>query len=145
MRHSALVGGTIVGGIVLHLTGYLIFEMAFSDFYAANAGTATGVPREPNIWWAIIVGELGYAALITYVFEVQPGTLSIGKGIITGAIVGGLIWFSVDFIFYGLNNVSNLPRPIVDPVLEFIHGGIAGAVIAPVLAKMSRPGSSAGE
>ncbi len=145
MNINRLIVGTIVGGIVLYLTGYLIFITIFGDFYAANAGSATGVPREEMIQWAIIVGCLGYAALVTYVMEIQQGTLSMGKGIITGAIVGGLIWFTADFVFYGLYNISNLTITIVDPILELIHGGIAGAVIAPVLAKMSGSGASATE
>jgi len=47
--------GTLVGGVILFATGYLIFELAFGDFYAANAGSATGVERDPQLMWAPIV------------------------------------------------------------------------------------------
>ena len=35
--------GTVVGGITLFILGYVIFELAFADFFDANAGSATGV------------------------------------------------------------------------------------------------------
>ncbi len=52
-----------------------------------------------------------------------------------GAVAGFLLWFTADFILYGVQNVSNLTRTLVDPLLEFVRGGIAGGVIAAVLGK----------
>jgi divalent metal cation (Fe/Co/Zn/Cd) transporter len=43
------------------------------------------------------------------------------------------MWFSVDFIHYGIGNVSNLTATIADALLELIDAGISGAVIAAVL------------
>ena len=53
-----------------------------------------------------------------------------------GAIVGLLLWGTVDFIMYGYYNLSNLNAVIADTVLEGVRGGIVGAVIAAVLAKV---------
>jgi hypothetical protein len=39
--------GTLVGGLVLFFLGYLVFGVVFASFFAANAGTATGVPKMP--------------------------------------------------------------------------------------------------
>jgi hypothetical protein len=50
--------------------------------------------------------------------------------------VGFLVWFGVDFILYGIENVSNLTATIVDPLLEIIRTGIGGTVIAAVLGKI---------
>jgi len=59
------------------------------------------------------------------------------EGLKIGAIVGFLLWFTVDLIFYGIWNVSNLTVSIVDPLLELIRAGISGAVIAAVLSKIA--------
>jgi hypothetical protein len=129
------LAGTIVGGIVLYAVGYLIFSMAFASFYAANAGTASGVDRPAELMWAVVLGNLGYAALICYAMGARP-TSGLGAGLKIGAVVGFLMWFSVDFILYGVQNVSNLTRTVVDPLLEIIHGGIGGAVVGLVVGKM---------
>jgi hypothetical protein len=129
------LAGTIAGGIVLYVVGYLIFTMAVASFYAANAGTATGVARPTELVWAVLLGNLGYAALICYAMGTRTAAGLVG-GAKIGAVVGFLMWFSADFILYGAQNVANLTRTIVDPLLEIIHGGIGGAVIGLVVARM---------
>jgi hypothetical protein len=133
MDTRRLVLGTVVGGIVLHIVGWLIFTKAFAAFYAANAGSATGVNRDSEIFWAVLLGNLAYATLITYAMGNRGGPMTLGRGAVTGAIVGFLIWATADFILYGATNTSNLTRTVVDPLLEIVHGGIAGAAIAAVL------------
>lgn len=63
--------------------------------------------------------------------------MSIGEGAKIGAIVGCLLWCTVDFVYYSTTNVANLTRTVVDPLLEFVHAGIGGAVIAVVLGSMA--------
>jgi hypothetical protein len=63
--------------------------------------------------------------------------LSIGGGARIGAIVGFLLWCTVDFVYYSTTNIANLTRTVVDPLLEVVHGGIGGAVIAAVLGRMA--------
>jgi hypothetical protein len=136
MDAKRLVTGTLVGGIILFAAGYLIFDLAFADFYAANTGSATGVTRQPQLLWAVVLGSLSYAALITLAIGSRAGPLNIGAGVKIGAVVGFLLWFTVDFILYGITNISNLTRTVVDPLLELVRGGIAGGVIALVLGKI---------
>ena len=136
MDTRRLATGTIVGGIVLFVLGYLIFDMAFASFYAANAGSATGVMREGQLLWAVALGSLAYAALITYVMSIASGPMTTGAGVTMGATVAFLLWFTVDFSLYGISNISNLTRTIVDPLLEAVRGGVAGAVIAAVVGKV---------
>jgi len=128
--------GTLVGGVILYVAGYLIFDLAFAGFYAANAGSATGVARDPQLVWAVALGSLSYAALVTLAIGSRAGSSNKGAGVKTGAVVGFLLWFTADFIFYGIQNVSNLTRTVVDPLLELVRSGIAGGVIAVVLGKI---------
>ena len=144
MDTKRLVTGTVVGGIVLYGVGYLIFTKAFASYYAANAGSATGVDRGGEILWAMLVASFAYAALVTYTLARRAGPWSIGEGAKVGAIVGFLIWCTADFVFYGSTNIANLTRTIVDPLLEIVHGGIGGAVIAAVVGRMAGGVSQAG-
>lgn len=138
MDTKRFLAGTIVGGIVLFAAGYLIFTVGAASFYAANAGGATGVDRPEQIIWAVALGALGYAALICYAMGARNASGLAGSAKV-GAIVGFLVWFTVDFTLYGVSDVANLTRTIVDPLLEIVHGGIGGAVIGLVIAKM-KPG-----
>jgi hypothetical protein len=143
MGTGRFAAGTLVGGIVLLGVGYLIFNVAFASFYAANAGSATGVDRVPQLLWAVAVGSLAYGALITYVLAQRAGSVTVGAGFMAGAVVGFLLWCAVDFILYGSMNIQNLTRTVVDPLLELVHGGIGGAAIALVVGKMAASGPKA--
>lgn len=143
MDTKRLVIGTIVGGITLHVVGYLIFGLAFAQFFAANVGSATGVAREPQLWWAVALGNLSLGTLMTLAVGTRAGSRAIGEGAKIGAIVGFLVWFGVDFILYGITNNSNLTATIADPLLEIVHGGTAGAAIAAVLGKIAPSGVAA--
>ena len=142
MDTKRFVVGTVVGGVALYAAGYVIFTRVFADFYSANGGSATGVDRGGEIFWAVALASLAYAALVMYAIGNRAGSLSIGGGAIAGAIVGFLLWCTADFVIYGTTNVANLTRTVVDPLLEIVHGGIGGAVIAAVLRKMPASGRS---
>ena len=74
MDTKRFVVGTLVGGVVLFVAGYLIFDMAFASFYAANEGSATGVVRTPQLVWAVVLGTLSYGALITLAMGNRPAS-----------------------------------------------------------------------
>lgn len=133
--------GTIVGGVVLFVVGYLLFNVLLAGFYAANAGGATGVMRPSIIYWATVVGALGYGALITWVM-MRGGGWTAADGFKAGAMVGFLMWLSVDFTFYGFADINNLLVTIFDPIVELVHGGIGGLAIAWVAGRGSSSGGN---
>ena len=96
--------GTLVGLVVLYALGYLFWGMLFVDFFAANEGSATGVERESPILWAMILGTLMYAELVTLALESRGGNLSLVDGAKVGAVVGLLLWGTADFVLFGLTN-----------------------------------------
>ena len=130
--------GTIVGGITMYAVGYLIFTLGFGAYYAANVGAATNALREPTLEWAAALGGLAFGALITYVILNAAETPTITSGFVKGAITGFLAWLSVDLVYYSATNLWNLTIVVLDPVLEFVHSGIGGAVIAAVLARVPK-------
>jgi hypothetical protein len=136
MDSKRLIIGTIVGGIVLYVVGSLFWGMMFADFFESNVGSATGVTRDPQLIWSVVIGTLAYGMLLTLSIESQSGSASVVDGAKVGAVVGMLIWITADFILYGTSNVSNLTGTVADTALEFVRGGVCGAVIAATLAKI---------
>ena len=136
MKTKRFVIGTLSGGITMYVVGYLIWNLLFADFFAANVGSATGVDRDTELVWAVVLGTFSLAALVTLAVGSCARASTIGEGCKIGAIVGFLVWFGADFILYGIGNVSNLTATIVDPLLEIIRTGIGGTVIAAVLGKI---------
>lgn len=138
MDAKRFVMGTLVGGVTVLAAGYLIFAMTpFRDFYAyaMTSGSATGVQRDAPLFWAMALGALSYGALVTFAIATRAGAVSIGAGLRIGAIVGFLLWFTANFMFYGISNVGNLTSTILDSLLELVPGAIAGGVIAAVIGK----------
>lgn len=136
MNAKRFVIGTLVGGVAVLVTGYLVFATPpFRDFYsyAMNAGSATGVAREPQLLWAMALGAVSYGALVTFALGNRASSLRPWAGIRVGAIVGFLLWFTADFMFYGISNVGNLMTAVVEPLLELVPGAVAGGAIAVVL------------
>lgn len=129
--------GAIGGGIVLFVLGYVIWDILFAGFFAANTGSATGVERESQLLWAVALGSLSQAALITYALGSRGTALTLLNGLKVGAIVGFLLWFTADFTLYGINDVSNLTATIADPLLELVRSGITGAILGAVLPKLA--------
>jgi len=136
MNIKRLAVGGVVGTITLYLLGILFWENLFAGFFDGNSGSATGVDRENTIVWAVIVGSLCYAVLLTLALESRSASKTLIDGLKVGVVVGALLWGTADFIIFGVTNLSNLTGTIADTVLEGVRGGIAGAVIAVVLDKV---------
>ena len=136
MNIKRLTIGSVVGTITLYLLGELIWGNLFVEFFDANAGSAVGVDRESQIVWAVVVGSLFYAVLLTLALESRSASKSLVDGLKIGAVVGALLWGTVDFIHFGVTNIDTLTAAVADTILEGVRGGIVGGVIAAVLSKV---------
>ena len=85
---------------------------------------------------SIIIGTVVMHALGFLFFDV-PDTPTVTHGLLTGAIVGFLVWLGVDFAFYGYEDGWNLALTITAPMLAAIQMGAAGATIAAAQAHIS--------
>ena len=136
MNIKRLSIGSVVGTITLYLLGILIWGNLFVEFFDANSGSAVGVDRESPIVWAVVVGSLFYAVLLTLALESRSASKSLVDGLKIGAVVGALLWGTADFIILGTTNIDTLTGAVADTILEGIRGGITGGVIAAVLSKV---------
>ena len=132
MTLQRLALGTVVGGLVLFLLGYLVYGVLFATFFATNVGTATGVPREPFNFVALLLGQLAYAAILTMIFGWGAVT-SAGQGAKIGALAGLLFFLGIDLTMYATTNIQTLAASLVDPLLAAALFAVSGAVIASVV------------
>ena len=128
MTTQRLLIGTVVGGLVLFFLGYLIFGVLFASFFAANAGTATGVAKDPLNFVALGIAQLAWGAALTLILG-WAGVKTIGQGATTAGIAGLLLFLGFDLTMYATSNTSNLTATLVDPILAAILFAVAGAAI----------------
>ena len=131
MTLQRLALGTVVGGLVLFLLGYLVYGVLFASFFATNVGTATGVTREPFNFVALLLGQLAFAAILTMIFS-WSAVRSAGQGAKIGALAGLLFFLGIDLTLYATTNVQSLAASLVDPLLAALLFAVSGAVIASV-------------
>lgn len=132
MANKQSIMATLAGGVAVFVMGFLLYGLALADFFANNAGTATGVMKEAPLMWSLILGQVILAAFLVMIMGWR-GDSSAGAGLKTGALVGLILGFALDFTFYGVANASNLTATLVDPVVFMIQLGVGGAVIGAVL------------
>jgi len=138
MDTKRILIGTIVGTIVLYALGYVMFDNAFASFYVANRAAPESVYRDPALQWANVLASVPYAVLISLCLANRAGATSPAQGLITGGVIGFLVWATADIGYYGFASLWNFPVLIVDPLLEFVHAGVSGAVIAAALARVPK-------
>jgi hypothetical protein len=144
MEPKSLAIGTVVGGTTVFVTGLLLFAVPpLSTFYAyaMDSGSATGVQRDSPLVWAAFLGALSYGALVTLAIGSRTGPTDIGAGVRTGAVVGYLLWFTANFMFFAVSNVGNVMSTLVDPLLELVPRACAGGMVAAVLRAVSVAGT----
>jgi hypothetical protein len=133
-----LLGG-IAGGVAFFLLGYLFYGTLFSDFFAKNAGSATGVAKQMDqfVWWSLVLGNLLYGFLLAYIF-IKANIKKIGNGLITGVIIGLLFSAAYDFTSYGTSNLMTMSSLWADILILGIMSGISGAIVSWVCGTTSK-------
>ena len=134
MTTQRLAIGTLVGGLVLFFLGYLVFVVIFGDFFAANAGTATGVQKDPIDFVSLAIGQLAWGAALTLILG-WASVSSVGRAARVSALVGLLFFFGIDLTMFATTNTSTLTVAVVDPILAAVLFAVAGAAIAAVSGK----------
>jgi hypothetical protein len=137
MTIKSRILATVVGFVVMFLLGWLLYGGLLMDFYAANAGSATGVNRgeDEMVWWALIAGHFLQAYFLVYVFGTWAGIKTFMDGLKAGAIIGLILGFGFNLTRYGTSNIGNLTITLLDPFVMAIMMGITGGVIGWMLGR----------
>jgi len=133
MNTNKFLTGTIVGGAAWFILGYLVWGLLLMSFMESNMGSASGVMKTDFAWWALILGNLCWGALLAFIFLKWANISTFGSGAKAGAILGLLIGAGYDFVMYATSNLMNLTAAVVDiiatTVVSAIVGGLVGAVL----------------
>jgi hypothetical protein len=124
-----ILRGTLFGGIVYFLLGWLIWGILLMDFMAANMNTCANRPDGEMIWWAMILSNLSASLLLTLILNWSKAR-GITDGIRVGAVFGLLFACLVDFSFWSMTTMySSLTVLVVDLLVSTVVFGLIGMVI----------------
>jgi len=129
MQNMKILRGTIFGGILYFLLGWLVYGILLMDYYMANTNQCANKSEGEMIWWAMIVSTLFAALLLTLILNWAKAK-SIADGLITGAIFGSLFTATIDFSFWSMTTMySSLVPILVEIVVSAIVFALVGMVI----------------
>jgi hypothetical protein len=124
-----IIRGTVFGGIVYFLMGWLVWGILLMDFYTSNFNQCASRPEMEMIWWAMIVSNLSIALLLT-LFLKWSGAKGIVDGLKTGALFGFLFSLSLDLGYYSMTTMfNNFTAIIVDVFVNTVVMAVIGLVI----------------
>lgn len=135
MGNNKIIFAGLAGGVTLFLLGWLIYGMLLMEFMAANAGSATGVPKsetEMSLLW-IFIGNLSTAFLLALIFGKYGNIKDAMAGATAGAMFGFFLSLGFDGVMYGTTHIMNMTGMFVDIAVSTVMFAIAGAVVAAVL------------
>jgi hypothetical protein len=121
----------VAGAITLFALGFLTYVILLADFFADN-GAAT---QEEPVFWAIIVGELVLASLITFIFSQWASISTFAGGLKGGAVIGAMLALGIGLIQFGAHGVLTLNAVAADTVISLIRYGVAGGVVGLMLGR----------
>ena len=133
MNTKKFVLGTVAGGVVYFLLGFVVYAILLESFFASHAGSATGVTKADMQFWPLILGNLAQAALLSYIFLQWANIKTFGAGLTAGATIGFLMTLGFDMIMYDTSNVMDLTGSIVDTLVYTIITALVGGVVGVVL------------
>jgi hypothetical protein len=120
--------GSLIGGAVLFLLGYLFYAVIFTSFFETHSG-GTNYMKDPPDMLFIALGNLAYGALLTYIFLKWASIKTAATGLQAGAVIGFLVGASWDFLMYGTSNLMDITGTVVDVIVFTIMSAIAGNVV----------------
>ena len=132
MNTNKLLIGGIIGGIAYFLIGWLVWGMLLMNFmneHTTAAGKAVMRGDDHMIWWALIVGNLLWGFVLSYVL-VKSNVSSAGGGASTGAVLGLLISAAFNCMNYAFMDMTDGYSAVaVDIAASTVVGAVIGAII----------------
>jgi hypothetical protein len=131
MNTNKFFVGGIIGGVASFLLGWVVWGMLLMNFmgqHSSEASKAVARSDENMIWWALIVGNLAFGFLLSYVIN-KAGAKSAGAGAGVGAIVGLLSAIGFDCMMYSMMDMMDTTAIAVDIVAALVVNAVIGGII----------------
>lgn len=129
MNNSKFLIGTLVGGVVFFILGFVVYAILLESFFTAHAGSATGVMKTEMQYWPLFLGNLAHAALLSFIFLKWANIKTFGAGFSAGLIIGFLISLGVDMVMYDTSNIMDLTGSVTDAIVYSLITAVAGGII----------------
>jgi len=124
-----ILRGTLFGGIVYFLIGWLVYGILLMDFMSANMNQCAARPAGDMLWWAIIVSNLSATLLLTLILK-WSGAKGIPDGLKTGALFGFLFALTIDMSSWSMTTMyNNFGVLVADIAISTLVLAIVGMVI----------------
>lgn len=138
MKFQKILIGTITAGICMFFLGWIIYGKLLMGFMTEHSNFANSRPMEEMVYWAMIASNLILGLLLTLVL-VWTASVNATSGGKYGFILGFLMGLGFDLNMHALSTVFKSMTPIiVDSLASGVLVGIAGAITAVVLSKVSK-------
>lgn len=133
-----LVVGTLTGGLVFFFVGWLVYGIALQSTMAAHSVAPEGFAKEaPEMLW-MVIGNLSYAALISYIFYQWAGIKTITSGFKGGAIIGLFTGITWDLMQYSMANIMDMGGVLIDIIVFTVVSSVVGAAVGWVLGLLDK-------
>jgi hypothetical protein len=123
---------TLCGAIALFALGYLTYVLLFNDL-AFKGTTAAGVARNPVFFPGIIVMEIVFSFLITYIFAKWAGIKTFQTGLMAGGIIGLLVGLGNSLDSHSTTTLLDVSGLVFWTITITIRWAVAGGVIGYIL------------
>jgi hypothetical protein len=124
-----ILKGTVFGGILYFLLGWLVYGILLMDFFSANMNQCANKPMGDMIWWALIVSNLVIALLLTIILK-WAGAKGLVDGLKTGALFGILLTSSYDLSFWSMTTMyKNFGSLLADVTAGTLILAVVGMMI----------------
>lgn len=128
MSTQKFLVGSVIGGAVLFLLGYLFYVALLGSFFETHSSGGDYMKDPPNMLF-IILGNLASGALLAYIFSKWAGIKTAATGLQAGAIIGLLTGLGFDLLMFGTANLMDITGTIADVIVYTIMYAAAGAAI----------------
>lgn len=136
MKSKFIITG-ILAAMIYFLFGIIIYMAFLENIINDLGGGAIGVLRTDIVWWALILGSLGYGFAFTYVLFFWVGVSTYIRGIRLSIIITLFFELGYDLSWYSGSNLMNFKGLIVKVIITTFISAIAGSAIGWWLDKSS--------
>jgi hypothetical protein len=131
MKTQKYILGTLVGAITWFILGFVVYALLLGGFFESQV--ITDASKEPMVWWAMILGNLATAALITYIFGRWAGIRTFAAGAQGGAVIGFFLSLGINSMMYSMTTLSTLTGHLSDVIVYTVISAVVGGVVGWIL------------
>jgi hypothetical protein len=128
MNTQKFLIGSLIGGVVLFLSGYLFYMLLLGSFFETHSLGGNYMKDPPDMLF-IILGNIANGALITYIFTKWAGIKTAATGAQAGATIGVLTGLAWDLLMFGTANLMDITGTLVDIIIVTVMMAAAGAAV----------------